>query len=155
MTNFRLFQTERVCRRQFQIFPRCFQKACFPGASKGVIVWEWVKKGQNFTLFQIENICKGGKLYLIGEKTFWEKEKKQITCICSSEHKVREFTEDNRKFFKLWYLFLTSELVSWCCVHRAWVSKLFHLKTSHQKLLTGFLLNFTGMLLKWSSLKFL
>ena len=21
----------------------CFQKACFPGASKGVIVWEWVK----------------------------------------------------------------------------------------------------------------
>ena len=69
-TNFRLFQTERVCRRQFQIdengrklsrwventvekgeiaryeqfllFPQCFQKACFPGASKGVIVWEWV-----------------------------------------------------------------------------------------------------------------
>ena len=60
-TNFRLFQTERVCRRQFQIswkwkkviqtgykqfllFPQCFQKACFPGASKGVIVWEWVKE---------------------------------------------------------------------------------------------------------------
>ena len=70
-TSFRLFQTERVCRRQFQIwqkngrklsirventvgkgeiacykqfllFPQCFQKACFPGASKGVIVWEWV-----------------------------------------------------------------------------------------------------------------
>ena len=67
-TNFRLFQTERVCRRQFQIwrkwqkqventvgkgeiaryeqfllFPQCFLKACFPEASKGVIVWEWVK----------------------------------------------------------------------------------------------------------------
>ena len=28
---------------QFLIFPQCFQKACFPGASKGVIVWEWVK----------------------------------------------------------------------------------------------------------------
>ena len=70
-TNFRLFQTERVCRQQFQIrrkwqkvikwventvgkgeiaryaqfllFPQCFQKACFQGASKGVIVWEWVK----------------------------------------------------------------------------------------------------------------
>ena len=27
---------------QFLLFPRCFQKACFPGASKGVIVWEWV-----------------------------------------------------------------------------------------------------------------
>ena len=23
--------------------PQCFQKAYFPGASKGVIVWEWVK----------------------------------------------------------------------------------------------------------------
>ena len=28
---------------QFLLFPQCFQKACFPGASKCVIVWEWVK----------------------------------------------------------------------------------------------------------------
>ena len=28
---------------QFLLFPLCFQKACFPGVSKGVIVWEWVK----------------------------------------------------------------------------------------------------------------
>ena len=27
---------------QLLLFPQCFQKACFPGASKGVIVWEWV-----------------------------------------------------------------------------------------------------------------
>ena len=27
---------------QFLLYPQCFQKACFPGASKGVIVWEWV-----------------------------------------------------------------------------------------------------------------
>ena len=27
---------------RFLLFPQCFQKACFPGASKGVIVWEWV-----------------------------------------------------------------------------------------------------------------
>ena len=27
---------------QFLLFPLCFQKACFPGASNGVIVWEWV-----------------------------------------------------------------------------------------------------------------
>ena len=27
---------------QFLLFPHCFQKACFPGASKSVIVWEWV-----------------------------------------------------------------------------------------------------------------
>ena len=26
----------------FLFFPQCFQKACFPGASEGVIVWEWV-----------------------------------------------------------------------------------------------------------------
>ena len=28
---------------QFLLFPQCFQKACFPGASKGVIVRELVK----------------------------------------------------------------------------------------------------------------
>ena len=32
---------------QFLLFPQCFQKACFPGASKGVIVWEWVKFDEN------------------------------------------------------------------------------------------------------------
>ena len=26
---------------QFLLFPQCFQKACFLGASKGVIVWDW------------------------------------------------------------------------------------------------------------------
>ena len=29
---------------QFLLFPQCFQKACFPGASNGVIVWEWLKE---------------------------------------------------------------------------------------------------------------
>ena len=29
---------------QFLLFPQCFQKACFPGASKGVIVWERAKQ---------------------------------------------------------------------------------------------------------------
>ena len=71
-TNFRLFRIERLCRRnfkfdensrklfkpvennvgkgeiaryeQFLLFPQCFQKACFPGAPKGVIVWKWVKR---------------------------------------------------------------------------------------------------------------
>ena len=27
---------------QFLLFPQCFQKAYFPGVSKGAIVWEWV-----------------------------------------------------------------------------------------------------------------
>ena len=35
---------EIACYKQFLLFPQCFQEACFPGASKGVIVWEWVNK---------------------------------------------------------------------------------------------------------------
>ena len=31
---------EIACYEQFLLFPQCFQKACFPGASEGVIVWE-------------------------------------------------------------------------------------------------------------------
>ena len=38
--------------KQFVLFPQCFQKACFPGASKGVIVWEWVN------LVQVGSICR-------------------------------------------------------------------------------------------------
>ena len=34
---------EIACYEQFLLYQQCFQKACFPGASKGVIVWEWVK----------------------------------------------------------------------------------------------------------------
>ena len=34
---------EIACYEQFLLFQQCFQKACFPGALKGVIVWEWVK----------------------------------------------------------------------------------------------------------------
>ena len=30
--------------KQFLLFPQCFQKACLPGASKGVIVWEWLNR---------------------------------------------------------------------------------------------------------------
>ena len=32
---------------QFLLFPHCFQKACFPGASKGVIVREWLNRFPN------------------------------------------------------------------------------------------------------------
>ena len=38
---------EIACYEQFLLFPQCFQKDCFPGASKGVIVWEWVKHMSN------------------------------------------------------------------------------------------------------------
>ena len=34
---------EEIARiEQFLLFPPCFQKACISGASKGVIVWEWI-----------------------------------------------------------------------------------------------------------------
>ena len=38
---------EIACYEQFLLFPQCFQKACFLGASKGVIVWEWVNAVYN------------------------------------------------------------------------------------------------------------
>ena len=49
---------------QFLLFPQCFQKACFPGVSKGVIVWEWVDSLPNdkildwskLKVFQIERL---------------------------------------------------------------------------------------------------
>ena len=34
---------ENTRYEQFLLFPQCFQKACFPGVPKGVLVWEWVK----------------------------------------------------------------------------------------------------------------
>ena len=56
---------------QFLLFPQCFQKACFSGASKGV-VWEWVKnpekktswgKGKNAcNLIQVLLMTQGGSL---------------------------------------------------------------------------------------------
>ena len=108
-TNSRLFQAERVCRRQFKLdenekklskqventvgkgeiahceqfllFPQCFQKACFPGASKGVIVWEWVywSTWKNLRPYRWQNKCDGkNKINFRNLKkvlrTLWEKE---------------------------------------------------------------------------------
>ena len=43
---------EIACYEHFLLYPQCFQKASFPGASKGVILWEWVK------LVQFQRICR-------------------------------------------------------------------------------------------------
>ena len=43
---------------QFLLFPQGFQKACFPGASKVVIVWEWVNERHNFRLVEIQSSCR-------------------------------------------------------------------------------------------------
>ena len=51
---------EIACYEQFLLFPQCFPKACFPGASKDVIVWEWVKcDGSKGFLYVV--ICHGGE----------------------------------------------------------------------------------------------
>ena len=42
---------------QFLLFPQCFQKACFTGALKGVIVWEWV----NYVFDMVEITGGNGK----------------------------------------------------------------------------------------------
>ena len=39
---------EIACYEQFLLFPQCFLRLCFPGVSKNVIVWEWVKKQNEY-----------------------------------------------------------------------------------------------------------
>ena len=38
---------EIACYEQFLLFPQYYQKVCFTGASKRVVVWEWVKQVAN------------------------------------------------------------------------------------------------------------
>ena len=52
---------------QFLLFPQCIQKACFPGASKGVIVWEWVKR-MIYVHDRVEKRCVTFQFANIGEK---------------------------------------------------------------------------------------
>ena len=68
---------------QFLLFPQCFQNACLPGASKGVIVWEWVKK-------TLEHIV--------------EKEKMPVTNIFSFSHNVFYHSQNKFQFFS--YIFI-------------------------------------------------
>ena len=71
---------------QFLLFPQCFQKACFPRASKGVIMWEWVNSLPNnkFLGWSKLKALADDKIngtekwkFVLGrvEKTLWEKEK--------------------------------------------------------------------------------
>ena len=41
---------------QFLLFQQWFQKACFPGVSKGVIVWEWVNLFRNDKFWTFLNL---------------------------------------------------------------------------------------------------
>ena len=58
--------------KQFHLFLQCFQKAYFPWASKGVIVWEWVNPSQTILSFDetkenglLEQCGKGGFQHFI------------------------------------------------------------------------------------------
>ena len=68
---------EIACHEQFLLFPQCFQKACFPGASKGVIVWEWVNflTNDNFTGladdYIYHSLLKSQFLFLNGEENIF------------------------------------------------------------------------------------
>ena len=73
---------------QFLLFPLCFQKACFPGASKGVIVWEWVKQ---FHVLKMWRTIKK-----INESKFNSFSRRQVL----DSSKLKEFADDNFKFDK-------------------------------------------------------
>ena len=77
---------------QFLLYPQCFQKAYFPGVSKGVIVWEEVDPFPNKPWFL--RICSSGLL-----KTVWEKEKLLVTSNCSFSHTVFYPLENLFKIF--------------------------------------------------------
>ena len=42
--------------KQFLLYSQCFRKACFPGVSKGVTVWEWVNPFPNKPCFYMSAI---------------------------------------------------------------------------------------------------
>ena len=52
---------------QFFLFPQCFQKACFPGASKRVIVWERVKMAPKYRLLSCRVLRPTNQAFLVPE----------------------------------------------------------------------------------------
>ena len=71
---------------QFLLFPQCFQKARFPGASKGVIVWEWV-----------DNWWK--RFFNKKWEKKWERKKLYITCVSSFPLNVSNQVKDKSTIF--------------------------------------------------------
>ena len=62
---------------QFLLFPQCFQKACFPGASKGVIVWEWVKTSSAEGYYRQGLVLYWARFQICITKTLYRHVKKQ------------------------------------------------------------------------------
>ena len=85
---------EEIARyEQFLLFPQCFQKACFQGASKGVIVWECVNSLQHqrkMEAFLDDKINANKSVQFVSEfeTKLLEKEKMLVTSILSFFHNV-------------------------------------------------------------------
>ena len=87
---------ELALYEQFLLFSPCFQKACFPGPSKGVIVWEWVNPFPNKPWFL--HVCSTKIL-----KTLLVKEKLLVMSNFSFSHSVFEtFWRTSRHFHQFW-----------------------------------------------------
>ena len=98
---------------KFLLFPQCFQKACFPGASKGVIVWEWVKQ-----LLRYSKVSPNVLILYHTIQTFkdpekeaflhslWEKEKMVVTSIFFFSHNVFFPIKDKSLHFSYIYFFV-------------------------------------------------
>ena len=61
---------ENAGNQHFLLFPQCFQKASFPEASKGVIVWEWDKDMKKFLKNPILRNC-WSDFDIISQEYFW------------------------------------------------------------------------------------
>ena len=88
----------------FSFSQSVFQKACFPGASKGVIVWEWVNDKWNSWINLYDNsygipyyrdalnpFCYSFAIFLFSIQLF---SKRQIL----DSSKLKELADDNSKF---------------------------------------------------------
>ena len=74
-------------KEKFLLFPQCFQKACFSGASKGVILWEWVKHTKVYGCM-IRVLILMVVWHLIPFQPF-PKQALLFTCLCTSLSKTQ------------------------------------------------------------------
>ena len=92
--------------RQFLLFPECFQNACFSGASKGVIVWEWVKANllhswQDLkTDFQTFTLSTVTLKFLLIYQLFPKRQNLDSSKLKEFTHDNSKYVENGRKFFK-------------------------------------------------------
>ena len=83
---------EEIARyEQFLFFPQCFQKACFQEASKGVIVWEWVKIKMHTTFDDLGSTL---SKILLG---LWKKKIHEIIIIKATEKNVNSWSSDTQR----------------------------------------------------------